>query len=110
MLAQSSADGHWSAVLDQIQQSLARTLTEVEDREQSFNFAAVVAPPLNDHEPLTGQAAGTCVPGVSDEGGVQRQAAEVEEQLKAAENALRVWLERAAAVRSTLAKDANSGV
>lgn len=110
MSAQSSRDANWSTILDQIQRSLARTLTEVEEREQAFNFAAVVTVPPTEREPLSAQIAGTPAPVPSGVAVAEKEAEAVDERLSMAEKALRAWLERAAAVRSTLAKDADSGV
>src|SRR5579884_2664600 len=100
MSAPSSTRSTWTAVLDQIQQSLARTLTEVEERERSFNFAAVVAtaavpPDLAPTDHL--ESLSCCI------AAAESDAAEVENALTEAEQALRSWLTQAAAVRQTLA-------
>jgi predicted MarR family transcription regulator len=94
----------WTAVLDHMQQSLARTLTEVEERERSFNFAAVVAETAHIADTAATEAAtATLPPAIS---AAERAAVEVENQLAGAEKALHDWLDRCAAVRRTLAKDA----
>jgi hypothetical protein len=98
----------WTTMLDHMQQSLARTLTEVEERERSCNFAAVVAEPAGATDPAaTGAAIATFPSGIS---AAERDAADVDNQLSGAEKALHEWLDRCAGVRRTLAKDANPGV
>ena len=100
------ADASWGVMLDTMQQSLARILTGLEDRERSQNFAAVVAVPSgmpavdpDAHQQLT-QAVALA----------EQHAAEADAGLQDSEHELRLWLDMANTVRQTLVNCARPGV
>ena len=106
MSTSSAVRSNWTGMLDRIQQSLARTLAEVEERECSQPTATSPSTQFVLPSPDTGGVRRVRQAIESAE----RDAASVQIELRSGEDALRTWLELAAQVRQTLATHATPRV